>query len=108
MESILIIVIFGVSCFLLGWKLREVRAKAIVEQMKRELVSEAEQALKSSTINIKVEDHNGEFFIYRKDDGSYLAHGKNMNTLEDILNDKFPGKMFNASPEDLKKLESTR
>lgn len=106
MEPILIVVIFGVSCFLLGWKLREIHAKNVVARMKKEMLEEAHEEFKSNVVNIKVEDHNGEFFVYRKDDGSYLAHGETKSTLEDILNEKFPGKMFNASPEDLQKLES--
>jgi hypothetical protein len=62
---------------------------------------------KAMVITIKVEeDSNGDLFVYRKDDGSYLAHGKTKKQLEDILNEKFPGKLFNATGEDMEKLKS--
>lgn len=106
MENIVIIFIFGAICFFLGWRLREAHAKMVVNKMKKEFLEEAQEEFKSSVVNIRVEDHDGQFFVYRKDDGSYLAHGETKSILEDILNEKFPGKMFNATPEDLEKLNA--
>lgn len=102
----LVIFIFGVVCFFLGWKIREVVAMRIMSKMVDEISQNTLQEFKKNVVNIRVEDHDGQFFVYQKDDGSYLAHAETKTKLEDILNEKFPGKMFNATPEDLEKLES--
>ncbi len=102
----LIIIAFGIACFFTGWRMREVHAERVMSKMVDDISEKTLQEFKSNVINILVEDHDGQFFVYKKDDGSYLAHGENKSILEDILNEKFPGKMFNASQEDLRKLES--
>lgn len=106
METFLILAIFGGVCFILGWKLREHHAMRMIDKLSDEIAENTLNEFKSKVINIRVEDHEGQFFVYAKDDGRYLAHGENMKMLESILTEKFPGKLFNASPEDLEKLES--
>jgi hypothetical protein len=105
MELIIILIIFFVG-FSIGFKFREYVAIRKFQQYNTEFNDKLREKYKENVIHIKVEDVNGVFFVYKKDDGSYLAHGENMTKLEDILNEKFPGKMFNATPEDLTKLES--
>lgn len=106
MESLFIIAIFGGVCFFLGWRMREYHAHRLISKAVEEISEKTVEEFKSKVINIRVEDHDGQFFIYKKDDGSYLAHAETKNMLEDILNEKFPGKLFNASPEDLEKLNA--
>jgi len=106
MELFLILLVYGAVCFLLGWKMREHHAMRMIDKITDEIAENTLQEFKSKVINIRVEDHEGQFFVYAKDDGRYLAHGENMSKLSDILTEKFPGKLFNASPEDLQKLES--
>ena len=86
--------------------MREQHAMRVMSEMVDEISQHTLDEFKKNVVNIRVEDHDGQFFVYRKDDGSYLAHGETKTKLEDILNEKFPGKMFNATPEDLEKLES--
>lgn len=102
MELIFVITVIFCLGFFLGWRFREVHAKIVVEKYQEEYI----ESLKKDVINIKVEDSDGTFFVYKKEDGSYIAHGENMTKLEDILNEKYPGKRFNATPEDLKKLNT--
>ena len=78
----------------------------MIDKLTEEVAEETLQQFKSKVVDIRVEDHDGQFFVYKKEDGSYLAHGESKTKLEDILMEKFPGKLFNASPEDLQKLES--
>lgn len=106
MEIFLILSIFGGVCFFLGWKMREQRALRMIDRLTEEIAEDTLKEFKSNIVDIKVEDHDGQFFVYKREDGSYLAHGETKTKLEDILNEKFPGKMFNATPEDLRKLES--
>ena len=106
METFLILTIFGAVCFFLGWKIREQVAQRNIDKIIDEITENTLKEFKQRVVDIRVEDHDGNFFIYRKDDGSYLAHAADKNTLEDTLSEKFPGKFFNASDEDLKKLEA--
>ena len=106
METLLILAIYGGVCFFLGWRMREQVAIRTINKATEEFAENMVSEFKSKVVNIRVEDHQGQFFVYAKDDGRYLAHGETKTKLEDILNEKFPGKMFNASPEDLEKLES--
>lgn len=101
--------IFLVIGFSFGWTGREWMAKRRVSQLKHEyeeMMSEAMEEVKKDVVNIKVEMHEDQVFVYKKEDGSYLAHGKTINDLEDILTEKFPGKLFNCSKEELRRLES--
>jgi hypothetical protein len=97
--------IFGVG-FFLGWRFREQVAVRRIEQVTEEISEDILQEFKSRVIDISVEDHDGTFYVYNRDDGAYLAHGPSMDKLEDILLEKFPGKLFNAKPDDLQKLKS--
>jgi hypothetical protein len=106
METLIIVFVFGFVCALMGWKAREYHAMKKISDAVDEITENTLQEFRSKVMNIRVEDHDGQFFVYAKDDGSYLAHGKTKTVLENILHEKFPGKLFNASPEDLEKLES--
>ena len=106
METFVILAVFGGISFYAGWKMREHHAMKVMNTLVDEISQNTLNEFKKNIVNIRVEDHDGQFFVYRQDDGSYLAHGENKTKLEDILIEKFPGKMFNASPEDLEKLES--
>lgn len=106
METLLILAIYGGVCFFLGWRMREQAAIKSINRATEEFAESMVSEFKSKVINIRVEDHEGQFFVYSKEDGAYLAHGETKSKLEDILHDKFPGKLFNASPQDLEKLES--
>lgn len=98
--------IIAVIAFYFGWEGREFQAKLRIRKYMSEHMKEMLDEVKGDIINITVDFTDGQIFVYKKDDGSYLAHGKTRNELEDILEEKFPGKLFNASPEDLKKLEA--
>lgn len=100
------LVIFAVGVFI-GWQAREVQAKMRIRQYLKEIKNDIIDDVKKDIINITVDfADTGDIFIYKKEDGSYLGHGKSLKELENVLLEKFPGKLFNASPEDLAKLET--
>ena len=106
METLFILGIVALIAFYAGWKTREIHAMRAMNDIVEEFTENTVNEFKKNVVNINVEYHDGQFFVYNKEDGSYLAHGENKTKLEDILIEKFPGKLFNASPEDLEKLES--
>jgi hypothetical protein len=98
MEDILLALAF----FFLGWHIREIYAIYLTDKWLKSKKIELENNL----MHIAIEDHQGEFYVYSKEDNKYLAHGTSKAIIENILNEKFPGKFFNASPEDIQKLKS--
>ena len=105
METLIFYVVLAVVFFFIGWKMREYHAARIINRMIDQATEESYSQFKSKVIDIRVEEHDEQLFVYRKDDGSYLAHAKTKRDLETMLLEKFPGKLFNASQEDLQKLE---
>lgn len=106
MEYLIAFIIAFALAFWLGWKLREVYAMRIMNKFSEKYANNLAESFKKDVVDISVEHTNGCFFIYNRNDGTYLAHGESMSKLEDILSEKFPGKLFNATPEDLEKLKT--
>lgn len=99
MELILI-----VFCFILGWWAREIYAIYVLKKIAKNISNMVAENVQDSMINISVEKHEDLFLVYEKDSGTFLAQGKNIRELSDILLKKYPGKFFNASAEDMKLL----
>jgi hypothetical protein len=92
---------------IIGWFLREWYAMRKVEKLINNIGDTMVDEFKKKVIDISVEKNGDFFYVYRKDDGTFLAQGTDIEKLSDILVEKFPGKLFNCSPEDLKALESS-
>ena len=86
---------YGAIC---GWKAREKHAMKLTGKLVEEIEEE-----KKSLIQITIEQHGEVFYIYNKEDKTFMAQGKNKKELEDALSARFPGKKFAASEEELQK-----
>jgi len=53
-------------------------------------------------INITITKVNDVFFLHRDDTGEFLAQGKNHAEIKKILENRFPGQTFMATPENMK------
>jgi hypothetical protein len=102
--------IVAVVCFIFflwggvsGWQARERYAKKVIEQHIKKIEKNIIEDVKSSLITITIEQHNGTFFVYNKEDKTFMAQGKNKQELEAALSSRFPGKKFAASQEELEK-----
>jgi hypothetical protein len=102
MELILVL-IFCVGIFILGtlygWHLRERYATRMLQKLATHIFEE--QVSNENTIQITVEKHNATLFIYRKEDGQFIAQGSSFKELNDALENRFPGKRFACSEEHL-------
>jgi hypothetical protein len=106
MESLIFYVLLAVVFFIIGWKAREYHAVRMMNILISRATEESYNEFKSNMIDVRVEAHEDQLFVYRKDDGTYLAHADTKRDIEIMLMQKFPGKLFNASQEDLQKLNS--
>ena len=96
------VVFFCILFFCLGWKARELWA---LRQIK-DLISDLEDT-EDDRIHITVDITANGIFVYEKDTLKYLAHGNSEHDITNILKQRFPGKTFAASSEDMLKLLSS-
>ena len=100
--EILVLVVVALFSYIVGglagWRAREKHAIRVASQLIEKVEKQSE-----SLIPITIEQHNGVFYIYNKKDKSFMAQGKNAGELEEVLTDRFPGKKFSASEEELQK-----
>jgi len=102
----LIIIANFVCGYLLGWKMREMLA---IRRMNDHFITAQEklkQLHEKDIVDITIEKHDGTLFVYNKRTSEYMAHGETQEKLEKMLAEKYPGKMFNASTEDMEKMHS--
>lgn len=105
MTDYLIAIACGIA---IGWFSREWYAMRKVEKLMNSFGDNMLDEFKKKVVDITIEKSGDFFFVYRKDDGTFLAQGTDIEKLSDILVEKFPGKLFNCSPEDLAALEATK
>jgi hypothetical protein len=97
MEIIFLCVFFA----WLGWYARE---RWAINQLKN-LIDDMEDS-EDEKIHIIVDISDNQIFVYEKNTLQYLAHGKTESDITNILKQRFPGKTFAASSEDMLKLTS--
>jgi hypothetical protein len=101
MENFLIDLLIYLFFFWLGWNCRELRAYMWLRKNVSQIQEEDEDP---NQIQIIVDVKDDMIFVYERDTLRYLAHGHNHDIIEEMLMQKFPGKTFAASAQDLLKL----
>jgi hypothetical protein len=97
--------IFGVFAlgFILGWILREEMAKRRVDYIMKQLGEDLENVA-SELIQIKIELHSGQYYVFNKETDEFMAQAPTRAELEDSLAARYPEKRFAATPENLKEV----
>lgn len=90
---------FGVN---VGWHLRERAAKRVVDKFMEEFQNI--QPDEEEFINISIEKHNNTYYVYNKDDNSFMGQAVDRIELEKVLAERFPGKRFMADGSNLKEV----
>ena len=100
--------IFGVFAlgFILGWVLREEMAKRRVDYIMKQLGEDLENLETSAKdlINIKIECHSGQYYVFNKETDEFMAQAPTRKELEDSLAERYPEKRFAATPENMKEV----
>jgi len=84
--------------------MRERWAIRKLNNMLGDLNQKIQQTNDDDKIQINIELKDSMIYIYNKETSMYLAHGATKDVVESMLLEKFPGKKFAASTEDLLKL----
>jgi hypothetical protein len=103
MEQIFIIFGIFVAGFILGWEGRERAAKKVVSRMLDQMEEELDKEKKEG-IHIKIERDGDFFFVYDQESKAFMGQASNRIDLEKVLAEKFPGKRFFATSDNLKEV----
>ncbi len=97
----LILFLVAVVSFVWGWNTRE---RVAIRQSDRffENLVKKEIEEQENLIRIKIEKHNGMLFAYHSENSLFIAQANGKEELEEILKQKFPGRRFGCSEENLK------
>ena len=87
-----------------GWFLREQHAIRKVNKMFAQMEVAAVEQVKDNQIMGTIEIHHGHYYMFRVDDGSFLAQGESRKELSEALRKRFPDKVFILSKDEYKDL----
>ena len=99
------ILVFLVA-FLAGWQIRQYVAirniQIMLEKINRQ--EESEEKERDNYLRLSIEKHGEHYYAYNLEDDTFLSQGKTRDELETNLQERFPGKRFAASEENLKEM----
>lgn len=75
------------------------KLEEVMKDLQKEITQE-ETPTRLPEVDIKVEQHGEQLFVYRKDTMEFLGQGKNYQELLKILQSKFQNVKFSVSKED--------
>ena len=101
MVEIIAVAVYGVICFFGGWVARERVAEQRLNQIMEHVSEHVQDEVKKSVLHIKIEHHNGMYYVYNLKDHSFMAQGSTREELEKSLASKYPEKSFAATHENL-------
>lgn len=90
-----------------GWYARERQAIRTINRLFSEENIHQSEETEEPRIHISVEKNNGVFYVYDKDNNTFMGQGKTRSELEDNLSKRFPNKRFMADKESLKVLNES-
>jgi hypothetical protein len=94
---------FAWFCMWLGWKLREVFAQHMVNQLSDRLTIRLHDTIENA-IPIAIERHENVFYVYNVDTNSFMTQGSTRKELERNLQRLFPDQIFKASEENMREV----
>ena len=101
MVEIIALIVVGVMSFIAGWNTRERVAEQRMNEVLANVTENLQEHIKETVIRISIERHNGTFYVYNLDDKSFMGQGTTRAELEKVLAEKYPGKSFAATHENL-------
>lgn len=85
----------------LGWKYREHTAIKMMERLRLE---EVEEYVDNRKIAIKVEKMSNIWYVYKEEDGTFMAQGNSWEEVTDRIAERYPEKRFIIDPDNAKQV----
>ena len=104
--DILILIGVAIVAFMWGWNTRETVAQHQNRKFFKKLVEQSKEE-QEQLIRIKIEKHDGVLYAYQSEDSLFIAQANDRKELEEKLSQKYPGKRFGCSEENLKEVGFT-
>lgn len=101
MVEFIALIVVGVVSFIAGWNIRERVAEQRMNEVLANVSENIQEHIKQTVIRISIEKHNDHFYVYNLDDKTFMGQGATRAELEKVLANKFPGKSFAATHENL-------
>lgn len=101
MVEIAIGVVIWVGAFLTGWYAREKYAERVLNRFLSQAEENVKERVMKDMIPVHIEQHNGHYYVYNGNDKSFMAQGETRKALEEMLEEKYPGKKFAAKEDNL-------
>lgn len=76
--------------FVLGWRLREIHARNIINNMFANM--DKENAKLDNTMNVEVVKENEQFYVYNAETNAFIVQVKSRDELFDYFKNKYPEK----------------
>ena len=93
-----------IACFIFfilganaGWRARERHATRTLDKF----LEQAKEKQPEECIAVSIEKHHDVFYVFERDTNKFMAQGASKEEVENVLNDRFPGKKFGASEKNL-------
>lgn len=83
--------------FYLGWRLRELYARAVVDKYLKDL----DTSTSNNSISLSVHKEKDQYYITKADTGQFLVQVTNKNELFDYINKSFGDKIVFIKPDQL-------
>lgn len=99
MEFLILIAAIGAGV-IAGWNMREVYAKRVVSEMIKETAEKA----KKDSIKIKLEKKDNTFYAFNFETDAFMGQAESFETIDKLLSEKFPGKRFLITEENMKEV----
>jgi len=103
----LILIAVAIISFIWGWNTRERVAIRQSSKLLEEFMVKSLETEREELIRIKIEQHDGTLYAYRYEDSSFIAQANDRQELEKRLAEKFPGKRFGCTEDNLKEIGFT-
>ena len=99
MEFVILIAAIGAG-IVAGWNMREVYAKRVVLDM----IKETAEKVKKESIKIKLEKKDNTFYAFNFETDAFMGQAESFENIDKLLSDKFPGKKFLITEENMKEV----
>jgi len=92
-----------ITCFILGWKLREYTAVRKITKIMQEIDKKPEE---SNKLTVKIEKNNDIFYLYNMETDEFLTQGSSKEEIQENLKKRFGNvdMAFHATSENVKEV----
>lgn len=95
--AFVLIFVLGIST---GWRARELYAQRLLNHILEQHETK-ETKKEENVVHIMIEKHHETFYAFERKTDKFLGQAPTRDELDTILTEKFPGKRFGVTPENM-------